>query len=160
LEAQPQTEQPVHQQRPSSPTSSMRTNISASAAAYEPQLHQYQSIMSARARNPLSQSQADMTNPNNVFQQTSPALPSSNRESSFPVEGFRDLHVSGSEPRIFPGVVSRNHRRDSLAKERSSFSEKDDANWTPIKSKREHGKFGDDGNDIEGKGLGNDSEME
>jgi AMP deaminase len=28
--------------------------------------------------------------------------------------GFRDLHVSGSEPRIFPGLVSHAKRRDSL----------------------------------------------
>jgi AMP deaminase len=29
------------------------------------------------------------------------------------VEGYGDLHLSGSEPRIFPGVVSRTQRRDS-----------------------------------------------
>jgi len=41
------------------------------------------------------------------------------------VEGFGDLHLSGSEPRIFPGVVSRNQRRDSLVR-KGSLSETDD----------------------------------
>jgi AMP deaminase len=31
------------------------------------------------------------------------------------VDGYGDLHLSGSEPRIFPGVVSRTQRRDSRA---------------------------------------------
>jgi AMP deaminase len=31
-------------------------------------------------------------------------------------EGFRDRHLSASEPRIFPGVVSRHQRRASTAK--------------------------------------------
>lgn len=38
------------------------------------------------------------------------------REASWPVERMRDLHLNGSEPRIFPGVISRTQRRDSLAK--------------------------------------------
>jgi len=29
------------------------------------------------------------------------------REQSWPIEGFSDLHISASEPRIFPGLVSR-----------------------------------------------------
>jgi AMP deaminase len=37
------------------------------------------------------------------------------RETSWPVDGYGDLHLSGSEPRIFPGVVSRTQRRDSKA---------------------------------------------
>lgn len=37
---------------------------------------------------------------------------------------FGDLHLSASEPRIFPGIVSRKQRRDSLVK--PSLGEKDD----------------------------------
>jgi AMP deaminase len=55
---------------------------------------------------------------------TSPLLASLAREPSWPVEGFGDLHLSGSEPKIFPGIVSRRQRRDSLRK--SSMSETDD----------------------------------
>ena len=55
----------------------------------------------------------------------SPLLASLAREPSWPVEGFGDLHLSASEPRIFPGIVSRNQRRDSLVK-RGSMSETDD----------------------------------
>ena len=31
------------------------------------------------------------------------------------MEGFGDLHLSASEPRIFPGLVSRKQRKDSVA---------------------------------------------
>jgi len=55
----------------------------------------------------------------------SPHLSGKGRESSWPVEGFGVLHLSGSEPRIFPGVVSRTQRRDSLVRQ-NSMSETDD----------------------------------
>jgi AMP deaminase len=55
---------------------------------------------------------------------SSPHLKSTTRESSWPLEGFADLHLSGSEPRIFPGVVSRTQRRDSLVR-KGSVSETD-----------------------------------
>lgn len=42
------------------------------------------------------------------------------RETSWLVESFGDLHLSGSEPRIFPGLVSSRQRGDSLARERNS----------------------------------------
>lgn len=35
------------------------------------------------------------------------------------------MHISGSEPRIFPGLVSRPQRRDSLIR-KSSMSETDE----------------------------------
>jgi len=44
------------------------------------------------------------------------------------MESFGDLHLSGSEPRIFPGVVSRTQRRDSragAAARQGSMSEND-----------------------------------
>lgn len=37
------------------------------------------------------------------------------RETSWPVDGFGDSHLSGSEPRIFPGLVSRTQRRESVS---------------------------------------------
>jgi AMP deaminase len=46
---------------------------------------------------------------------TSPKLAGLARETSWPVEGYGDLHLSGNEPRIFPGIVSRTQRRDSRA---------------------------------------------
>ena len=58
----------------------------------------------------------------------SPKLAELARETSWPVEGYGDLHLSGSEPRIFPGVVSRTQRRDSkagLAVRQGSQSETD-----------------------------------
>lgn len=76
-----------------------------------------------------------MTSQSYNAQPSSPGLSSLSRDSSFPIEGFRDLHVSGSEPRIFPGVVSWNQRRNSLAKERNSFSENDDLTWGSRRSK-------------------------
>lgn len=45
----------------------------------------------------------------------SPKLAGLARETTWPVDGYGDLHLSGSEPRIFPGVVSRTQRRDSKA---------------------------------------------
>lgn len=59
---------------------------------------------------------------------TSPQLASMPREASWPVEGFSELHISGSEPRIFPGVLSRTRRRptgDSTMRQ-NSMSETDD----------------------------------
>jgi len=48
------------------------------------------------------------------------------REASWPVEGFGDLHLSGSEPRIFPGLVSRSQRRDSQRQGSSSEADNPD----------------------------------
>lgn len=59
------------------------------------------------------------------------------REASWPVEGFGDLHISASEPRIFPGVVSRTQRRDSLVR-KSSASETDD--HASVGTQRSRGK--------------------
>ena len=55
---------------------------------------------------------------------TSPVLATLGREPPRPVEGFGDLHLSGSEPKIFPGIVSKRQRRDSLRQ--NSMSETDD----------------------------------
>lgn len=131
------------QQRPVSPTSSMKTNASSSTAPVDSS-QQYHQFPAQAARIPVTHSReqlenhqgsqangsplqhvhsrdASITNAN----MTSPLLASLAREPSWPVEGFGDLHLSASEPRIFPGIVSRNQRRDSLVK-RGSMSETDD----------------------------------
>jgi AMP deaminase len=143
-DAQLSMEQNLYQLPPASPTSSMKTNASNSIATYDPQ---FQSFKTARSRPPTSHSQLDMI-PQYDGSQTSPRLASLTKEPSFPVDSFRDLHVSGSEPRIFPGVVSRNQRRGSLAKERRSFSEKDP------------GKLSGNGSVVEWREEGNEAEAE
>lgn len=127
-DAQISTEQIQNQQSPASPTFSMKANLSNSVVTYG---SQNQLINAARSRPPTSHSQID-TVQNNSDPPTSPRLASLTRDSSFPVS-FQDPHVSGSEPRMFPGVVSRNQRRNSLAKERHSFSDNDDLGWGPKK---------------------------
>lgn len=55
------------------------------------------------------------TQPNSSF--NSPHSANKGREKSWGLDaGFSDLHLSGSEPRIFPGLVSRKQRRDSIRK--------------------------------------------
>lgn len=45
--------------------------------------------------------------------------------------GFNDLHLSGSEPRIFPGLVSRKQRRESIS--RNTVTEGDEHALTMLK---------------------------
>ncbi len=150
-------EQNQNQPPPASPTSSMKTNASNSVPAYD---SQYQSLKAARSRPPTSHSQLDMIPQYDVGPQTSPRLASLTKEASFPLDGFRDLHVSGSEPRIFPGVVSRNQRRDSLAKERRSFSENDDLALGAKRVQKDSGRPGGDGNLVEGREDGDEADVE
>lgn len=56
---------------------------------------------------------------------SSPHLAGIGREASWPVESFGDLRLSGSEPKIFPGLVSRTQRKDSLNVRKGSGSEGD-----------------------------------
>jgi hypothetical protein len=45
---------------------------------------------------------------------------SSNSEA-WPVEGLSNMHISGQEPAIYPGVITRGHQSSStLKKEESS----------------------------------------
>ncbi|KAH6670702.1 hypothetical protein B0J14DRAFT_640687 [Halenospora varia] len=131
--------------RPPSPTSSMKTNASSNITATDsnaPLYHQFPA-QAARIRTSHSQIQLDGHQPahaNGTHLQhvtsrdpttrgnslvSSPHLGGISRETSWPVEGFSDLHLSGSEPRIFPGIVSRSQRRDSVARQ-SSMSETDE----------------------------------
>lgn len=43
---------------------------------------------------------------------------------TWPIDGMNDLHLSGSEPRIYPGMISRRHRTNSLRQ--SSAHESDE----------------------------------
>jgi AMP deaminase len=130
----------VSQPRSISPTSSMKTNISSNNAPAEGSQH-YQQFPAQAARIPASHSQvkldanAPLENGSSLQYVTSrgqshesavasPPLTAVTRESSWPVEGFGDLHLSASEPRIFPGIVSRPQRRDSVRQ--NSTSETDD----------------------------------
>jgi len=84
----------------------------------------------------------------------SPNLTGISRETSWPLDGFADLHLSGSEPRIFPRVVSRRQRRDAVRK--GSRSEADDQAYAG------HSKRNSKGKSLEGavEEEESDSEME
>ncbi|KAI9650975.1 AMP deaminase [Ciborinia camelliae] len=129
--------------RPNSPTWSMKA--SASVADHGPS-QQYQQHPAQAARIPPSHSQVHLdshfrshqkgaespsgyatpnqnTQPNSSF--NSPHSANKGREKSWGLEAsFSDLHLSGSEPKIFPGLVSRKQRRESIRK--SSMTESDE----------------------------------
>jgi AMP deaminase len=94
---------------------------------------------------------------------TSPHLTSLTREPSWPLESFSDLHLSGSEPRIFPGIVSRTQRRDSLVR-KSSMSETDDhgstTSWKGNNSRKGKGLDGAVEEEVEDGQEGSDGDME
>jgi AMP deaminase len=124
-----------------SPTSSLQTNASSSVVAVDnSQPYQQFPAQAARlrtshshvqlnvqdspatghhqqrpvSRDPTSESASGLTSPSLIA-----------KENSWPVERFADRHISASEPRIFPGIVSRHHRRQSSVR-KSSMSETDD----------------------------------
>lgn len=122
----------------------MKTNASSSMVPIDGS-QQYQQFPAQAARIPVSHSRdqleaqhgsqatdsplqrahsRDPSNANTNANMTSPLLASLAREPSWPVEGFGDLHLSASEPKIFPGIVSMTQRRNSLRQ--SSMSETDD----------------------------------
>lgn len=96
---------------------------------------------------------------------TSPKLAGLARETSWPHEGgYGDLHLSGSEPRIFPGVVSRTQRRDSKAGQavRQGSQSETDGDGSVGKGsvgKRGRGNTGLDGG-VDEKGEDSDGDME
>jgi AMP deaminase len=122
---------------PASPTSSTRTIASSSSTVAADSVPSYQQFPAQAARIPVTHSQTkldthlqapqengspiqpgtsrDHTRNSSMSVVTSPKLAGMSRETSWPAEGYGDLHLSGSEPRIFPGVVSRTQRRDSKA---------------------------------------------
>lgn len=126
------------QQQPTSPSASLKTNASSSTLQTEAAAPSYQQFPAQMARVPTSHSQVQLES--HQVMNTSPSQPSTSqisqsissaqatglaRETSWPVEGFSDLHLSGSELRIFPGIVSRSQRKNSLIK-KNSMSETDE----------------------------------
>src|SRR6187402_941765 len=104
----------------------MKTNASSNTVHVDSNVQPYQQFPAQAARIPTSHSQVqhdsaqsaqvngsplqhatsrDLSHPNSIL--ASPHLTGLAREGSWPVEAFSDLHLSASEPRIFPGVVSR-----------------------------------------------------
>lgn len=123
-----------------SPTSSLRTNISSSVIHGDS--HPYQQFPAQAARLRASHSQAQLNaqdsqatssplqrpvsrDPSGENSGVTSAPLAVTKESSWPAEHFADRHISATEPRIFPGIVSRNHRRQSSVR-KSSMSETDD----------------------------------
>ncbi|KAH7413287.1 hypothetical protein BKA64DRAFT_660708 [Cadophora sp. MPI-SDFR-AT-0126] len=161
VSSKPESTPFILQQAPPSPTSSMKTNISSTTMQQDPTFQSYQQFPAQSARIPTSHSQVQLdlhqnqaqasgsplqqatnTRPNSNL--TSPHISSLTREASWPVEAFSDLHLSGSEPRIFPGVVSRTQRRDSVVR-KSSMSETDDVHSVGTSRKGEKGVMKLDG---------------
>jgi len=127
-------------QRPSSPTSSVRTNASTSITTLESASavpsQAYQQFPSQAARIPPSHAVHLDTQQHgsSIHLPQSSAHPSSSRVNGDYVENFGDLHLSGSEPRIFPGIVSRTQRRDSVRK--GSMNENDEPQGLTIASSK------------------------
>ncbi|RDW88140.1 hypothetical protein BP6252_00172 [Coleophoma cylindrospora] len=120
-------------QAPASPTSSLKTNVSATTLETASHIPAYSPFPAKSARIPTSHSHGQLhsdspSKPHSQASQqaSSPHIASTGipREQSWPIDGFGDLHLSASEPRIFPGVVSRTQRRESGAR-KSSQSEMD-----------------------------------
>jgi len=104
---------------PVSPTLSVKSNASSSTVAVETQ--QYQQFPSQAARIPTSHQPESA----NSIATNSPNQHATTFSKSRSVEAFSDLHLSGGEPRIFPGIVSRTQRKNSHAR-KSSWSEAED----------------------------------
>jgi AMP deaminase len=130
--------------RPSSPTSSSKANTTSATLVNETtptQQHHpvYQQFPAQAARIPASHSQPQLDQQNQSLRKApskeqvsqSPHIGNLSRESTWPmVEGFGDLHLSASEPRMFPGLVSKKRSdsvRKSSAHESDVFDGKDKA---------------------------------
>lgn len=124
---------------PQSPLSAPRSNPFSGRLPYDNSQHTYQQFPAQASRIPPSQTQpqqyVDTTAPQaqaapyangNANEVTPPRNVLPPKEAPWSaVEGLTGAHLTGSEPRIFPGVVSRSHRRSSSARQ-GSMSENDD----------------------------------
>ena len=125
--------QSTSHQSPALTQAGPRKTTNASSAALDT-LPSYQQFPAQAARIPVNHSQTKLDTQQPTQENGSPLQPATSRdhtrtssvvlspklaglarETSWPVDGYGDLHLSGSEPRIFPGVVSRTQRRDSRA---------------------------------------------
>lgn len=123
------------EKRPVSPSSSVKTNASSNTEAAST-AQQYQQFPSQAARIPTAHTQSDIGGP----LQHAATFSHPQRERGAVEGSFADLHLSGSEPRIFPGVVSKAQRRDSQAR-KASWSETDES----VKSVKRRGTKDMDG---------------
>ena len=61
----------------------------------------------------------------------SPLMASMTRQPAWPFKGLDNLHLDGSEPRIFPGIAGRNQRKDSSVEKGSVSAAHVDAGIMP-----------------------------
>jgi len=100
----------------------MRTHPSVNAPSFDKPAS-YTSLTNA-IRLPSGYSTAEIS----ASQQGGPGMPvlasptGFLHRESWPIEG-REYHLAGAEPRIFPGVVSKAHRRGSLRRRSSGDGE-------------------------------------
>lgn len=112
---------------PPSPTSSLKTNV-VSGTGYAAS-HAYSGQVEQEGRRQVF-SPGDISSPHLGGQYGGPLAMTSSpqilpqRESSWPTEGLRDMHLSGHEPRYIPGMMARASRRHS--RRHSSTQESDD----------------------------------
>lgn len=62
---------------------------------------------------------ADVKTPSRQGSASTPARAGSGSEA-WPVDGMRNVHISGQEPAMYPGVVTRGHRSNSTLKKEDS----------------------------------------
>lgn len=70
------------------------------------------------------QQPAPTSSPAIMAQQGPPSGGLQQHQPGWALDGMKDMHLSGSEPRIYPGMISRRQRSNSLRK--SSMHEGDD----------------------------------
>lgn len=131
-----------NEQAPRSPTSSMKMNTSGSTAPQDG--IQYSPFRRRSTRLPHTKSTPHMSSGSSQYA-TSPRLASMSMDKMSPIDaGMQDLHISGRSPRIFPGVVSRPQRKDSLKLMESPISEKGDKSGKSGTARDERPKFARD----------------
>lgn len=103
------------EQRPSSPTSSTHT-MHGSVATTDTHHPVYQQYPAQTARMPPSQINTDTARDEPSHSVVgSPKLGSLSREATWPIDHMSNLSISSHHPRIFPGVVSKAQRKNSIS---------------------------------------------
>ncbi|EHK98872.1 putative AMP deaminase [Glarea lozoyensis 74030] len=125
---------------PRSPESSKQAHAGSTTSA-ESTIPPYQPFPAQSARIPSQihlDGHAALGSPvQSARMAASPHLGGLSREGTWPVEGFSDLHLSASEPRIFPGLVSGRQRRGSTRQ--GSMHEDDGVVFGSAKGKERQG---------------------
>lgn len=138
---------------PRSPALSSRTNTAAAAAASESKQHTFAPLTASpsQASHMAKSGQIDTGSPSvnaisasqsQVFSSPVVASPlgASGSDSASGAWTPSEQHISGHEPRYFPGVVSRNRRRDSTRQ--NSMHENDENVFRKASSRRDASKEG------------------